>query len=162
VKVDTKLRNLCQQTSSYPTLYDRLLPLAALLSIKDDDATIIASNCSTPWQRLECANAITITETHAIADTGVTSIFIMKGTPAKNLHWDYPITITLPDGSKIVSTHICDITIPGLPTILMGHIIPGITMASLIGIRILCKAGSKVTFNNKKCEDVYKDNIILR
>jgi hypothetical protein len=87
----------------------------------------------------------------------------MKGTPAKNLHWaDYPITITLPDGSKIVSTHICDITIPGLPTILTGHIIPGITMASLIGIRILCKAVCKVTFDNKKCEGVYKDNIILR
>ncbi len=35
-------------------------------------------------------------------------------------------------------------------------------MASLIGIRILCKAGCKVTFNDKKCEVVYKDTIILR
>jgi hypothetical protein len=35
-------------------------------------------------------------------------------------------------------------------------------MASLIGIRILCKAGCKVTFDDKKCEVVYKDNIILR
>jgi hypothetical protein len=44
---------------------------------------------------------------------------------------------------------------------LMGHIIPSITLASLIGIRILCKAGCKVTFDNKKCEVMYKDNIIL-
>jgi hypothetical protein len=35
-------------------------------------------------------------------------------------------------------------------------------MASLIGIRILYKAGCKVTFDNKKCEVVYKNTIILR
>jgi hypothetical protein len=35
-------------------------------------------------------------------------------------------------------------------------------MASLIGIRILCKAGCKVTFDNEKCKVVYKDSIILR
>ncbi len=35
-------------------------------------------------------------------------------------------------------------------------------MASLIGIRILCKAGCKVTFNDEKCEVVYKNTIILR
>jgi hypothetical protein len=144
-------------------LYDRLLPLAALLSIKNDNVTVIASNCSTPFQRLECTNAMTIAATHAITDTGATFIFIMKGTSVKNLRWaDYPIPITLPNRSKAVSTHICDITIPGLPTILMRHIVPGITMAFLIGIRILRKAVCKVTFDDKKCEVVYKDNIILR
>ncbi len=35
-------------------------------------------------------------------------------------------------------------------------------MASLIGIRILCKAGCKVTFDNEKCKVLYKDNINLR
>ena len=101
--------------------------------------------------------------THAIADTGATSIFIMKGTPVKNLRKsNNPITISLPDGSKVTSTHICDITIPGLPTVLTGHIVPGITMASLIGIRILCKAGCKVVFDDEKCEVIYKNNIILR
>jgi hypothetical protein len=34
-------------------------------------------------------------------------------------------------------------------------------MASLIGIRILCKAGCKVIFDNKKCKVLNKDNIIL-
>jgi hypothetical protein len=84
-------------------LYDRLHPLVVLLSIKDNNATVITSNCSTPLQCLECANAITIATTHAIADTGATSFFIMKGTPVKNLRWaDHPITITLPKGSKAV------------------------------------------------------------
>jgi hypothetical protein len=43
----------------------------------------------------------------------------------------------------------------------MGHIVLGITMASLINIRILCKVGCKVTFDNGKCKVLYKDNIIL-
>jgi hypothetical protein len=98
--VDTKLSNLCRQTSSYPMLNDRLLPLAVLLSIEDNDATVMASNYSPPLQYLECANAITIAATHAIVDTGAVSIFIMKGMPIKNLRWaDHLITITLPDGS---------------------------------------------------------------
>jgi hypothetical protein len=94
-------------------------------------------------------------------DTRATSIFIMKGMPVKNLRRaDHSITISLPDGSKVSSTHICDIIIPGPPTILMRHIIPGITMASLIDIRILCKVGCKVTFDIKKCKILYKDNTI--
>jgi hypothetical protein len=123
----------------------------------------MALNCSTPLQCLECANAITTAATHVIVDTGATSNFIMKGTPVKNLHMaDHLITITSPVGSMVVSTHICDITIPGLPTILTGHFVPGITMASLIDIRILCKAGCKVTFDNEKCEVIYKNTLILR
>jgi len=35
-------------------------------------------------------------------------------------------------------------------------------MVSLIGIRILCKAGCKVVFDNKKCEVFYKNKMILR
>jgi len=35
-------------------------------------------------------------------------------------------------------------------------------MASLIGIRILCKAGCKVVFDDEKCEVFYNNNIILR
>jgi hypothetical protein len=40
--------------------------------------------------------------------------------------------------------------------------VPGITMASLIGIRILCKAGCKGVFDDEKCEVFYKNNIIIR
>ena len=65
--------------------------------------------------------------THAIADMGATSIFVMEGTPMENIRPTLDtITINLPDGKKVMSTHTCDITIPGLPTVLMGHIVPGI------------------------------------
>ena len=46
--------------------------------------------------------------------------------------------------------------------VLTGYIVPGITMASLIGIQILCKAGCKVVFDNKKCEVFYENKIILK
>jgi hypothetical protein len=51
--------------------------------------------------------------------------------------------------------------IPSLPTILTGHIVLYITMAYLIGIKILCKAGCKVVFNNRKCEVFFESNLIL-
>ena len=108
-------------------------------------------------------NAITIDMSHAIADTGATSIFIMEGTPVNNKRVaTKPLTINLPDGTKVMSTHICDITIPGLPTILIGHIVPKLTIASLIGIRELCKAGCTVTFSTKFCDVFYNERLILR
>jgi hypothetical protein len=62
-------------------------------------------------------NALTITTSQAIADTGATSIFIMEGINVKNKKPATKLlTINLPDGRQVKSTHICDINIPGLPT----------------------------------------------
>ena len=98
-------------------------------------------------------NALTLATNQAIADTGAMPIFIMEGAPVNNKHvTQTPLTINLPDGKKICSTHVCDINIPGLPTVLTGHIVPLLTIASLIGIRPLCKAGCTVTFDNEKCD----------
>ena len=98
-------------------------------------------------------NAVTIATNQVIADTGATSIFIMEEAnfDNKRIAKD-PFTINLLDGKKVVSTHVCDINIPGLPTMLTGHIVPSLKVASLIGIRPLCKAGCKVVLNNEKCE----------
>jgi hypothetical protein len=45
--------------------------------------------------------------------------------------------------------------------ILMGQIMPNMTTASLFGIRVLCKAGCQVLFDNNKCQVIYDENIIL-
>ena len=73
----------------YPT--QSTSQIAAFAPHDDDDATIITSNCKTKYapaavfiKQLECANVITIAKSHAIADTGATSIFVMKGTPAQS------------------------------------------------------------------------------
>jgi hypothetical protein len=73
-----------------------------------------------------------------------------------------PLTVNLPDGRKVNPTHVCNITIPGLPTTLTGHIIPALKTALLIGICPLCKVGCKVVFGNVKCDVVYKGWVILQ
>ena len=70
--------------------------------------------------------------------------------------------INLPDGRQIKSTHISHIDIPGLPTTLTGHIVPNLAIASLFGIRVLCKAGCKVVFDDDKCDVFYQGKLILR
>ncbi len=111
----------------------------------------------------EALNAITIDAQQAIADTGATSIFIMDGVDVDNKRVaSNPITINLPDGRKVISTHKCDIIIPGLPTRLVGHVVPGLAVASLVGIRPLCKAGCKVIFDDEKCDVVFNGKVILQ
>jgi hypothetical protein len=113
-------------------------------------------------QNPQYLNAITIAASQAIADTGATSIFIMEGTPCKNLRPAIrPLTINLLDGTKVKSTHTCNITIPGLPKVLVGHVVPKLTIASLIGIRVLCDAGCKVFFTKTNCNVWYNGNVIL-
>jgi hypothetical protein len=157
--------------------------------IDKDDVTVATSNCSNGahqattsplpflWIKSIVAmarsifsqpsnkylNAIRIASTHAIADTGATSIFIMDGIDVVNKRiTNNPLTINMPDGRKVKSTHLCDITIPGLPMILMGHIVPHLAIASLNGIELLCNKGCTVTFDMNKCDVIYNGAVILR
>ncbi len=107
--------------------------------------------------------AITIATNQAIANTGATSVFIMVGMDVNNKRLVVkPLTINLPDCKQIQSTHVYDIQIPGLPTLLTGHIVTSLSIASLIGIRPLCKAGCKVIFDNKKWDVMFKGVVISR
>jgi hypothetical protein len=135
----------------------------------DDDLTIIMSNTTRHLTRQKhvrphrtafaaAAESVIRQEqdcmktTWAIADTGATSIFIMDGVPVHNKRKAVnPLTINLPDGAKVRSTHECDVMYPGLPMTLTGHIVPGLTISSLIGIRVLCEAGCNVIFNKNYC-----------
>ena len=105
---------------------------------------------------------LTIAANKAIADTGATTIFIMDNAEVDSKRIaTKPLKINLPDGTTIWLTHICDIKIPGLPQILTGHIVPSLKIASLIGIRPLCKARCKVMLDNKMCEVWYSGTVIL-
>jgi hypothetical protein len=108
-------------------------------------------------------NAIMTATNQAIANTGATSIFIMAGADVNNKHLAVkPLTINLPDGKQIQSTHVCDIQILGLPTVITGHIVSSLSIASLIRIRPLCKAGCKVIFDDEKCDVMFNGVVILR
>jgi hypothetical protein len=72
-----------------------------------------------------------------------------------------PLKVALADGRRVMSTHMCDIIIPGLPTMLVGHIVPELSITSLFGIRVLTAAGCTVKFDNNKCVVKYNGKIIL-
>jgi hypothetical protein len=45
--------------------------------------------------------------------------------------------------------------------VLVGHVVPKLSIASLIGIRVLCDSGCEVVFTKTNCDVWYKGNIIL-
>ena len=136
---------------------------------KDDIDTVVASNVSPP-DIIAPPDVIAFTQVAipgsapvAIADSGATQIFIMDGTPVINKRPTYcPLKVALADGQKVMSTHICDVDIPGLPVMLTGHIIPELSIASLFGIRVLTDVGCTVTFDVDKCVVNFNGNEILR
>jgi hypothetical protein len=139
---------------SQPTLY----PTKNTID-EDDDKTVITSNISGSH---ELCGVITqprkpsIPLTHAVADTGATSVFVLKGTKMKNIRSAVTLlVVNLLDGTVMRSMHVCDYEIPGLPTLLKAHIVPDLTVASLIGIHVLCKAGCVVIFTDKMCSVKY-------
>jgi hypothetical protein len=86
----------------------------------------------------------------------------MDGMPVHNKQQTTcPLKVALANGRRVMSTHMCDIIIPGLLTTLIGHIIPKSSIASLFGIHVLTEAGCMVKFDNKKCVVRYNGKIIL-
>jgi hypothetical protein len=129
----------------------------------NNNITIVALNTtSTVAQNKHHANASIISPALAVADMGATSFSSTKGAPSSNKRIATNlISVTLPDGCTIMSTHVWDVKNPGLPTVLTGHILPDMTTASLFGIRILCKAGCTVVFDNDKCQVIFNKKVIL-
>ena len=136
------------------------------IDIDDKDITVVTDNLLT-GRREMCAPSIhprkpTIPITQAVADTEAMSVMVMKGTPMENVCPAItPLNFHLPDSTMVKSTHVCNLEIPGLPYVLEGHIVPDLTVASLIGIQILCKMGCIVVFTDTACYVRYKGNVIL-
>ena len=111
-----------------------------------------------------CFNAgrIKIAVDMAVADAGATGHFVLPGTPVIDvLPTSNPITINLPDGSVIRSTHTCRINIPWLPeSATRAHIVPGLAHMSLISIAVLCDVGCKVTYDNGECKIYFEGKIV--
>jgi hypothetical protein len=99
----------------------------------------------------------------AIADSDATQIIVMDGTPIINKHRKTcPLKVSLANGRKVTSTHMCDLNINGLLVTLTCHIILESSVASLFGIRFLTAAGCKVRFANLTCTVWYNNRIILQ
>ncbi len=97
-----------------------------------------------------------IEDLHGIADRGATSVFIKEGVPVDNKQpATNSLTVNLPNGRQVKSTHTCDVIVPGLPRPILGHIVPNLTIASLFGIFPLCNAGCIVVFDQDKYTMLY-------
>jgi hypothetical protein len=109
----------------------------------DNDATVVTLNTSLSSNNISHhALGMLVESLLAVANTGVTLLFLTKGAPCQNkLHTINLVTVTLPDRCKIKSMHVCNVMIPDLPTLLTGHIMTDMTTSSLFGIRVLRKAG---------------------
>mgnify|MGYP007004165810 FL=1 len=99
----------------------------------------------------------------AISDSGATGHFVVEGAPVINKQpATNPITITLPSGSTIQSTHTCNLDIPWLlHHVTKAHIAPGLAHSSLISTRKFCAAGCKVAFDEDECRVCYQDRLAL-
>ncbi len=166
--VDTK-------TLSYPTNY---CFTAKASDVDDDDITVQTTNVtnnrptvtayharlSTQDMQAEIAGGtFRLPTKHAIANSGATQIFVMDGTSVINKRpTTIPLRVALADGRQVVSTHMCNIKIEGLPVKLTRHIIPNLSIASLFGIRVLTEAGCNVTFTKGDCVIKYNGNNILQ
>ena len=59
-----------------------------------------------------------------------------------------PITIQLPNGDRVMSTHEAELNLPMLlPAARHVHLVPGLHECSLLSIGQLCDAGYQVIFN---------------
>ena len=81
--------------------------------INNNDVTIVTSNMPRPQaitSALPLPKALSMPTMKAIADTGATSIFVMARTLKKNVQLaTNPLSINLPNGVIICSTHVCNI-----------------------------------------------------
>jgi hypothetical protein len=103
----------------------------------------------------------TLKTNDAIANSGVTQVFVMARTLVINKQIKTnPLKVCIADRQQVTSMHMCDIYIlDDLPFPLMGHIIPELTIASLFGIHVLTKVGCKVTFSKRTCVITYNGKL---
>jgi hypothetical protein len=133
----------------------------------DDNTTMCTSNCSRrnsiqqpPAETAFNVTGINVASNQAIADAGATGHFVLPGTPVTDIApATQPLTINLPDGETLISTHTCRLHVPGLPAQAReAHIVPGLAHASLVSIKILCDAGCRVTYDDENAGSILNRN----
>ena len=103
------------------------------------------------------------TESNMILDTGCT---VHLCTPETHLLHrqvtEAPITITIPDGNTMTSTHEGHLDIPKLPPeATITHVVPELNSHSLISLGQLCDAGCTATLDDKTMDIYYNNDIVL-
>ncbi len=108
-------------------------------------------------------NAKTIKQ-WAILDSGTTSHFLTTDAPATNIcAATVPLVAHLPNGERVQSMHTCTLDLPELPAAARyAHIIPSLTLHSLLSVVTMCNTGCTVTFTKIGCSIVNLGRTIVR
>ena len=99
----------------------------------------------------------------AVLDSGATGNFFVTDAPLNDRTEAHePLTVTLPDGNKVNSTHVGFLDIPRLPKqARIGHVIPGLNTHSLVSVPVLCNAGCEVLFTKIGVTVKYRGSTVL-
>ena len=98
----------------------------------------------------------------AIADAGATSHFVTPDAPLTEVRpTENPLTVHMPQGGTLRTTHEGLLPIPWLPKeARKAHVLPGLKHASLISIKVLCKAGCKAIYEGDTVKIIYKGKLV--
>jgi hypothetical protein len=136
-----------------------------VLQLDDDDITVATSNVPTSTTGLYQPPALSVLlqkefvgttyhlhNNYTIINSGDTQIFVIKRSNVINKRQKpCPLKVTLAEGHQVMSTHMCDIHIEGLPFVYTSHIIPTLSIALLFGIQVLTEVGCIISFEKHKC-----------
>ena len=97
-----------------------------------------------------------------IADSGSSANFATLDLPVTNKRLTtHPITIQLPNGDHVTSTHEAELDQPMfLPAAHHVHLVPGLHNYSLLSIGQLCDAGYQATFDHTYMK-VFHNNVCI-
>jgi hypothetical protein len=86
----------------------------------------------------------------AIVDYGCTGHFLLVNAPCLNkVKYQTPLTVRLPNGATMESSHTADLNIPELNAAASkAHVLPGMANHSLLSVGQLCNEGYIITFKN--------------
>ena len=98
----------------------------------------------------------------ALASGATHHFLVIDTTACKVTPADNPITVTMPDGSALNSTHVRKLDLPQLPMAArLGHVIPGLDSRSLMSVVQLTGVGCGVNFLKHCVTVTYNDRVVL-
>jgi hypothetical protein len=149
----------------------------AHLAKRERTYTKIQRTSTTPWQEshgdlkldqfaltLDCTQTILTAKMDdtAMLDSGCTSIFLSSTAPCTSKKTSHiPLSVNIPNGTSIYSSHMCDLLITDLPPqAWRAHILSGLVHNLLISVGQWCDNRCDITFK-KEAVSVMKDGKCL-
>ena len=103
-----------------------------------------------------------MTNSHTISDSGCTGHLLGPNTPCDHKQpTAHGLTVSLPNGQTIRSTHMSLMTFPKMPhSARQAHVLPALKHKALLSIGKLCDLGFKAIFDNTNVQLANTNNTI--